>query len=126
MSDLNAALRALVAEIVRETLPIVLAEIAPRLAASDDDVILVERAAELGLTPRVLADAIRRGEIPGVKLGRKLAAKRSEIVRWRDARAFRPRRRPTVLAANDSAPLDFEAAYQAEAQRHASGPRTGT
>lgn len=103
-----SALRGLVAEIVRETLPAVLAEIAPKLAAEDDELITPDRAAEVGLTPRSLADAIRRGDVRGgVKLGRKPAAPRSEIRKWIASRAFKPRKRGSV----DVAP--FADAYAA-------------
>jgi hypothetical protein len=91
---INDPMHTFIASIVDATVPLVLAKVAPHLTANADDVIAVERAAELGLTRRVLEDAIRRQEIPGLKLGRKLAAKRRDVIAWRDARAYRRRERP--------------------------------
>ena len=112
------AFRAFVTEIVRQTVPLVLAEIAPHLVTREDEVLPVERAPELGITKRVLADAIRRGDLPGQKLGRKLGAKRSAIIAWRDARTYRPRKRALDAPANDTA-APFAAAYEAVAREAA-------
>jgi len=97
------AFHAFVTEIVRQAVPLILSEIAPHLVTREDEVLPVERAPEVGLTRRVLEDAIRGGEIEGIKLGRKLAAKRTAIIAWRDARAFQRRPRKVEAPANDHA-----------------------
>jgi excisionase family DNA binding protein len=117
MPDPVDPLRAIITDVVRETVPLVLQALAPHLVPSDDEPIAVERAPELNLTRRTLEDAIRRGELPGLRLGRKLAAKRSEIVKWRASRAFRPRKRRDGVA-NDIA-ASFDDAYEALAKRAA-------
>ena len=113
-ADINDALRALVAAVVRETLPALLAEIAPQLARRDDETIDAARFAAAGLgTARQFADAARLGSFATFKggpTGRARIARRADVVAWLATRTTKRAARP----ANDTTePSTFAEAYAA-------------
>jgi hypothetical protein len=69
---------------------------------------IVATFAESGVTERVAADAMRAGELPAVKVGRRLAARPSDVEAWLASRKVKPRA-PKAKAAD----VTPEAAYQA-------------
>ena len=103
--DLGEAVRAMVAAIVRETLPALLAEIAPQLAPRDS-VIDAARFEVEGLgTSRQFTDAARAGAFPTFKggaSGRAPVATRSEVLTWLATRTTKRKRSPSIVVANDT------------------------
>lgn len=120
MSDnLNDALRALIAEVIREALPAMLAEIAPQLAARADETIDAARFEADGLgTRRQFADAAGRGAFATFKggtTGRARIARRADVLAWLAMRSTKPR---SAAPANDTAePTTHADAYDAIVQR---------
>lgn len=103
--DLADAMRALVAAIVRETLPALLAEVAPQLAPRDNVIDATTFAAEGLGTSRQFTDAARSGAFATFKggaSGRAPVATRSEVLAWLATRATKRKPAPSIVVANDT------------------------
>ena len=103
--DLGAAMRAMIAAIVRETLPALLAEIAPQLAPRDNVIGAASFAAEGLGTSRQFTDAAAAGAFATFKggaSGRAPVAMRSDVLAWLTTRTIRRRRTPSIVVANDT------------------------
>ena len=114
--DLGEAVRAMVAAIVRETLPVLLAEIAPQLAPRDSVIDAATFAAEGLGTARQFTDGAHSGAFPTFKggaSGRAPVATRSEVLTWLATRTTRRKLAPSIVVANDNAPSTMAEAYAA-------------
>ena len=103
--DLGAAIRAMVAAVVREVLPALLAEIAPQLAPRDNVIDAARFAAEGLGTSRQFTDAARAGSFPTFKggaSGRAPVSRRSDVRAWLTTRTTKRKRAPSIVVANDT------------------------
>ncbi len=103
--DLATAMRAMIAAIVREVLPTVLAEVAPQLAPRDEVIDAAGFEVEGLGTSRQFKDAARSGAFPSFKggtSGRAPVATRSDVLAWLATRTTKRKRAPSIVVANDT------------------------